>query len=79
MTTHLFPKQQLREYLCDAEEIGSEYWRHGRRITYVFGAFGEHWRVTVDVHHDDGIQIYGDTLATLVHRVPKTVWVWEET
>ncbi len=73
----LFDKQQLRELLCDAEEIGSEYWRHGRRVTYVFEADGAHWRTTVKVHHDDGLQLYGDTVCTYVRQVEKTILVWE--
>lgn len=62
------------------KEIGSSPWRHGRTVEYVMmSADGSgHWSLTLNVHHDDGIQIDGPETGTLVHQVERVVKVWEE-
>lgn len=61
----------------DVHEIDGGHWRHGRNVTYVFAHEGKHWQFTANVHHDEGIQLYGPVTATQVHQVEKTVKVWE--
>lgn len=68
----------LLELLDGAEEIGSLPWRHGRRVVLVFEHDGRHWRTTVDVHPEEGWQLYGEIVCTEVRAVQKTVTAWED-
>lgn len=70
---------ELLDMLDGAEEIGSEPWRHGRRVVLVFEHEGRHLKTTIDVHPEDGWQVYGALTCTTVRKVEKTVTVWEET
>ena len=68
----------LDTLLWNSKEIGSEYWRHGRRVTFKVEKDGAPYIVTLDVHSDDGVQIYDDTVElTLAKPVIKTVHTWE--
>lgn len=69
---------ELLDILEDAKEIGSESWRHGRRLVLVFEYQGQHLRTTVDLHPEEGWQIYGAIVGTVVRPVQRTVTVWEE-
>lgn len=75
MTTREFTEQELEE--LDTDEIASRPWRHGRTATFVFEHEGKYWRFTANVHHDEGVQLYGPVTATEVHQVERTVKVWE--
>lgn len=72
------------EYVLDAMESGElikiEPWRHGTRQTFVYWAplEGKHWMFTVDVHHTEGVQLFGPVPLVEVNRVERTVKVWEE-
>ena len=62
----------------DQETVERRPWRHGTRNTVVFGADGSHWRYNIDVHHEDGYQMYGETVECVeVHQVERPVKVWE--
>lgn len=76
-TTREFTKSEILDLLDTATEINSRAWRHGRRVQYVIDHDGAHWAFWLDVHHEDGPQIYDSVTATKVHQVEKTVKVWE--
>lgn len=72
-------KSELMSVLEDAEETGSLPWRHGRRVVLVFPYEGLYLRTTIDVHPEEGWQIYDSITGTVVRKVEKTITVWEET
>lgn len=79
MASRTFTREEFFDLLDDAKEVGHENWRHGHKTTYVLTVGDEFYRVTMDVHHEDGIQFYGDTItAERVRPVEKTVTAWEK-
>jgi len=76
--TREFPQDQALELLEDAKEIASQPWRHGRRVRFVFEFEGEHWASWVDVHHSDGLSLYGPMHATKVRQVERVIKIWED-
>ncbi len=44
---------------------------------FLFQHEGKHYAVWVQIHPEDGMQIFGDVTLTEVHPVEKTVTVWE--
>lgn len=79
MTTMEFAPEALRELLDGAEVVRVRPWRHGHISEMVFHFQGHCWRVEVPVHNDDGLQLFGKTKATRVHKVTRVVEVWEAT
>lgn len=77
--TRTFEAEQFMEMLDEKTtiEIGSRPWRHGQKTTYVVAADDAHYMVEVDVHYDEGIQVYGPF--TGIRVVPRqemvTKWV----
>ena len=82
-----FPQNEIADLLDDALEVDSAPWRHGRKVTFVFsekegetpgsdGAVGPFWRCTIDVHHEEGWQIYGPVTCTRVEPKPVTSVAW---
>ena len=71
-------KAELEEMICDhGVEVSSAPWRHGRRVTYKVEKDGVPYLVTVDVHHEEGIQLYGPTEIREAVKVTKTIETWE--
>jgi len=77
MTKKTFDEASIRE--MDLEEVSASEWRHGRRAVFVFEDDGAHWRFTAEVHHDEGLQLYGGVECTQVHQVDRIVKVWVPT
>ena len=77
MITREFTEDEINVLLDDADEVDSQPWRHGRKVRYVFDHDGAYWSVWIDVHHSEGISLYGPVTATQVHKVERTVKVWE--
>lgn len=76
MVTKDFPASYIRE--TDPEEISSDAWRHGRRVTYVFTEDdGTSWQFTALVHHCEGWQLDDTVTCTKVHQVERKVMRWE--
>lgn len=77
--TREFTEQEVIE--CDlidgAIEIGSQPWRHGRKVHLVFEHDGAHWAAWFSMHHDEGDQSIYPITGTRVHQVDRTVRVWE--
>ena len=73
------PKEELYDLLEDLEPVEKANWRHGHRDVYVFEKDGKHWRVVIDVHHEEGWQVLDEETADRVypHLVTKTVWTTE--
>lgn len=46
--------------------------------TVVFPKDGKHYKFHVSVSYNEGVQVYGDTIATEVRAVQKNVTVWED-
>lgn len=62
----------------DYETTDRANWRHGTRDTIVFKHRGHHWRTVVDVHHEDGWQIYEEDVdCRRVVQVEQMVKVWK--
>lgn len=86
--TKTFDRKTLVELLDDAEEVDRSNWRHGHRATLVFqdGTIGdddeityngEFYRITVDVHHEDGWQLpNGDIVCKRVKEATQVVKCW---
>lgn len=82
-----FAQNEIADLLDEAIEVDSAPWRHGRKVTYVFsetldecpsddGAKGPFWRCTLDVHHEDGTQLYGPVTCTRVELKQVTAAQW---
>lgn len=82
-----FAQNEIADLLDEAIEVDSAPWRHGRKVTYVFsevqdecpsdeGAKGPFWRCTLDVHHEDGMQLYGPVTCTRVEQKQVTAVHW---
>lgn len=69
---------ELMDILEDAEQIDRLPWRHGHRIVLVFEHEGRHLKTTIEVHPEEGWQLYGSLVCTLVRKVEKTITVWED-
>jgi hypothetical protein len=69
--------EELYELLDDLEPVEKLNWRHGHRDAYVFEKDGKHWRVIIDVHHEEGWQVLDEETAERVypHQVTTTVWM----
>jgi hypothetical protein len=77
MTTRVFTEQELIEPMDDAKEVSTKPWRHGHIGVFVFEWGGDHWRVEIPVHHEEGWQLAGgQAVATKVHEVEKTLKTW---
>lgn len=78
-TTREFENDALEDILHEkGKETDHEPWRHGHRTTFVFEHDDAHWMVTVDCHHDEGLQFYGKTTrCTRVVPVQKLVTMYE--
>lgn len=78
-----FTLKQVQEMLESAQEIDSGAWRHGRRVTYVLTDTTDeaHYVITIDVHSDEGQQLYGLMFELYqveqVEQVEKMILVWE--
>lgn len=83
-----FAQSEIADLLDEAIEVDSAPWRHGRKVTYVFsevqdecpsndGAQGPFWRCTLDVHHEEGMRLYGPVTCARVEQkqVMTTQWV----
>ena len=60
-----------------ADEIDHGRWRHGHSTRYVVPYEGKFYAAWVQIHSDDGMQIYGDITLDEVRQVEKTITVWE--
>ena len=70
-------KDEFFELLDDAEEIDQGKWRHGSTARFLIQRDGKHYAVWVQIHPEDGMQVFGDVTLTEVRAVEKTVTVWE--
>jgi len=54
--------EKLRELIQeDGAEVDSDPWRHGQKAIYVVHMDGKPYLTDwIDVHHEDGIQIWSD-------------------
>ena len=69
-------EEELRDAIDDgAEEVDFRPWRHGSRITYLIERGDKSYLATVACHHDDGLQIYGDTELVPAKLVTVQKWV----
>lgn len=57
----------------DSIKIDTGSWRHGRRETWVAKKDGQLIKFTVEIHHEEGVQVYGGLTATVVRAVEKVV------
>jgi hypothetical protein len=71
-------KEQALELLDDAKEIRSEPWRYGRTATFLVRINELPYLITIDIHHEEGWQIYDDVLARRAKEVTTTTWVVDE-
>jgi hypothetical protein len=69
--------EDVRGAIECGELVNESSWRWGTHNTYVFEHEGKNWQTTIEVHCQDGWQIYGSIDAVEVHQVEKTVKVWE--
>ena len=72
-----FNVDDVMDALDDGETIDRKPWRHGTRNTILFEHQGKHWTTVVDVHTDEGWQLNDTITATEVHKVVKSIEVWE--
>ncbi len=72
-------KDQFLDMLEDdtTEEVSKSDWRHGYRQTYKVEHEGLPYLATIDVHHSEGFQIYGDVSLRPARRVLKETWETE--
>lgn len=75
-----FTKDQIWYMLEDMDtkviDIDST-WRHGTRETFVSMFEGKYYRYTLERHHSEGIEIYGDYVeATEVEQVEVVTTEW---
>jgi len=69
---------QIRE--MDLNEVDRGDWRWGSNVRYVFEDDGRHWMTPwIQVHVEDGMQLFSDVECVEVHQVEKVVKVreWE--
>ena len=68
--------EELSDLLDDLEPVEKSNWRHGHRDTYVFEKDGKHWMVAINVHPEEGWELYDETTCTRVypHPVMKVEW-----
>lgn len=68
--------EELYDLLDSLTPVEKSNWRHGHRDTYVFEKDGKHWRVTIDVHSEEGWQVLDEETCGRVypHQVMTTVW-----
>ena len=70
--------KEIRDCEDDPVEIDSQPWRHGRKVRFAFPLRGSHYAAWIDVHTNEGWQLYGDTVTAVeVKQVERTVKVWE--
>lgn len=78
MSTIEISKDDVYEAIYDGQRIATESWRWGTTETYVYEREpGRFYRFTVQMHSQDGLQIFGPVTATEVRQVEKVVKVWE--
>lgn len=70
--------EALWSLIEESEHIGTSAWKWGTRETYVCEREGKHFKFTVEIHSQDGLQNYGTVKLTEVRPVEKTIKVWEE-
>jgi hypothetical protein len=73
----LLDREQLEE-LVDAdgtEVVSTEPWRWGHNTTYKAMIDGVPYLFTIQVHSQDGWQVYGKTKAVRAKCVAKETWV----
>jgi hypothetical protein len=58
-----------------AKEVSSAAWRHGRTVTYKLEKDGKPYLATVQLHHEDGIQLFGDVSLRPAKRVMVETWI----
>lgn len=72
-------EEELRDALEDesTETLEAGSWRHGhtRRVRIVRD--GKNYAIWLRFHHDDGLQVFGNTDLHEVFPVEKTVVTWE--
>jgi hypothetical protein len=80
MNTIKLTEEQFVDLLDEdgTEEVDHGHWRHGHSIRFVVPYNGKRYAAWVQVHHEEGMQLYGEVILTEVRQVEKTVRVWEE-
>ncbi len=68
----------VRELVWEADIVSRGDWRHGQRITYHVVHEGADYLVTLDVHAEDGIQVYGPTTLRPAVKRERTIVEWVE-
>ena len=84
MSKRTFTEAEIRDLTDDAEEVDRQAWRHGSRVQFVFNAnvddeskAPEMYRTPlIEVHSEEGMQLYGDVECERVEEVEQIVAVW---
>ena len=73
----LLTKEDVLDAIEEGTEIDCETWKWGTTNTYVFERKGRHFRFSVQIHSQDGIQFYGPIDCDEVRPAEKIVITWE--
>ena len=79
MSDIVLSKQEVFDLEEDGntEEVGERKWRHGTIKSFVFERDGKHYMFEVICHHEEGWQVYEETVAHQVKSIEKTVIIKE--
>ena len=69
-------RERLYGYEGDPGHVETTSWKWGHSEHHVFKIDGEYWGIWVDVHSQEGIQLYGEETLTKVKPVRELTTNW---